>query len=228
MVELVEVFRRLKNKSCNETDYYYFYILTAIEAFQYEAESGSIKPLKWMLELLSKMDEHVKGWDGRYIIFVFVGLTFYNFARDLNYRYAISGEEAEDSFKIYDRFSSIVKKYQLLNTEVPIKDGKHLVYFVDAIYNALVMGNSSICHHEKKRLSTLREKYTDLLAIQQTYQVPDIIMGLHFHHHGKLQCLNGSIQEAWHSFEVAIDHLCSWKDCKASTVSYLYDVLFGK
>jgi len=222
------IFAELRNLSCIETDYYQFYTKCALEAFQYEAESGSIKPIKWMLELLSKLKEFISVWDRRYVIFVFVGFTFYNFARNINFRYGVPEIEFEDYFLVYDRFYAIVKKFDIAHTDVQIADRKHLVCFAEVISHALATSNANLSQDESMRSPILNEIFKKLVRFRNVYQVPDIIFGLHLHHQAKLHYLNGSVEKAWENFDKAIRLLSTWDDCEASRAVYLYDALCGK
>ena len=134
------IFRRLDRDKDVFTpkDYYEFFMKIAIEAFQYEAETGSIIPLDWAIELVEKMSDYLVDWQKQYVILVDIGFTIYNYIRDASYRYATPVDEVYHSLAICDRYTSLINN-TLLNNVNEVSDLKDLQYLSDAICIATVI-----------------------------------------------------------------------------------------
>ena len=73
----------LNKDSFSPEDYYEFFMKIALEAFQYEAETGSIAAFDWAIKLVEKMSDYLGDWQKQYVILVDIGFTIYNYIRDV-------------------------------------------------------------------------------------------------------------------------------------------------
>ena len=216
----------MRKKILFAQDYYEFYMKIALEAFQYEAEYGSILALAWGLELVEKMSDLVQDWREQYVILVDIGFTMYNYIRDASYRYAISIEEIHNSFRLCDRYRNLVTKTSgIVQGD---KNQRYLNYLADAIYIAIV-ASSPLIRTDNYR-SCAMEKSGNLLRyrIGSESQCPPILLGLHLYLAGKLHHESNTINEAWKNFVEAVKRLKCFGKTTRSIAAYFYDAVFGE
>ena len=228
---LLIVFRHLDHKKDDLTpeDYYQFFMKIALEAFQYEAETGSIVALDWAIELVEKMRDYLGDWQKQYVILVDIGFTIYNYIRDVSYRYATPVEEIQHSFRLCDRYRSVVNK-TLLNNVNDVSDKKDLQFLTGAIYAAMVSSSSAMSRIDERR-SLATELCNEVLKHRNdtsVHKCPFIIMGLYLYLAGKLHYQRDMFDEAWPNFIEAVEYLKPLGNTTRSTASYFYDAVFGE
>ena len=210
-------------------DYYQFFMKIALEAFQYEAETGSIAALDWAIELVEKMSDYLGDWQKQYVILVDIGFTIYNYIRDARYRYATPVDEIQHSFRLCDRYRSVVNK-TLLNCINEASDQKDLEHLTGAIYIAILSSSSAMSRIDKHR-SWATELCDEVLKHRidtSVHKCPSIIMGLHLYLAGQLHYQNDVFDKAWHHFVKAVEYLKPLGKNERSTASYFYDAVFGE
>jgi len=181
--------RRTYNQYPSKNGWFAFYARIAIEAFQYEAERGTMKALKWLLELVPDYisDKSVSIHPYRCIILVYTGISFYNFARDIKYRYAAPEETQHQFNELFDHFQDMVVNYTI-ETNSNININLNLRYFVTIIDAAFVLNTYSHIVDENI-LSNVREKIKVVVDKKgdSVRRVPNLLKGLYRHYWSKLQ-----------------------------------------
>ena len=217
---------KLQRKVLFAQDYYEFFMKIALEAFQYEAEYGSILALDWALELIKEMSDLVEGWRQQYVILVDIGFTMFNYARDVSYRYAISMEEIHQSLSLCDRYRNLLTKTSRLVEGDNNK--RYLDYLADVIYIGFVW--SSGLHRSDHYCSWAAKKSENILQYgnDSESQCPSILLGLHFYFLAKVYYLCNKINEAWDNLVEAVKHLKCFGETTRSTAAYFYNAVFGK
>ena len=212
-----------------EGDYYEFYRNIALQAFHYEAITGLIDAIEWVIKFLNKMEHYVKDWFEQYVILVDVGFTMYNYARDAMNRYAIPRYELIQSLELCDEYDKLVDKF-LERADIDVQNLRHLKFLANAIHIALVIATLPTNETDDQQQSAI-EKSTNIFKFFETepnVPCPTILMGLHYYLSGKLHHLNKNFGVAWFNYVRAVESLKSWKDSKASQASFYYDVIFGE
>ena len=221
-------------------EFFKFYRKIALEAFQYEAEFGSIAALDWALTLAMQMSNLIQDRSfeslvdigdfnfppyQQYVVLVDIGMTMYNYVRDAKHRYAISDKEQQHSMEIFDCYLGLVKALESIRHH----DRLHLVYLADLIYVAQVT-SSPLSRSEMHRSNAMKKSRRMLQLLNDSWQrehCPSILIGLHLHHSGKLHYMNESYHLAWIDYYNALDYLKSWEDYIGSSASYYHDVVYG-
>ena len=239
IMDLESVIVELKKTSREE--FFEFYQQIALEAFQYEAEFGSITALDWALTLAMQMSYLIQDRSfeslvdigdftfppyQQYVVLVDIGMTMYNYVRDVKHRYAISDQEQQHSMEIFDCYLGLVKGLVGIGRH----DKLHLVYLADLIYAAQVT-SSPLNRSEMHRSNAITKSRRMLQLLNNSWQrehCPSILIGLHLHHSGKLHYMNGNYHLAWIDYYNALDYLKFWEDYTGSTASYYFDVIYGE
>ena len=208
-------------------DYYTFFSEVALEAFQFEAESGSIAALDWALTLVEALGDYVKDQFEQYVILVDIGFTMYNYVRDTKIRYSMLDEEQRRFFKLFDRYKKLVSK---LSTNFLVYDQWHLGYLADAIHVSVVASSNRLSHSKTHR-SYAKEKLNKALKYRLNnpdMKYPSILAGLLLYYSGKLDYLNEDFESAWTAYLDAMQNLKCLAKNEGSTASYYYDVFYGE
>jgi len=191
------------------------------EAYQYEMESGSLRAIEWELELIlaDKLND-LAIWEDKYVILVFIGFTFYNFARDARYRYAMSEETHYRFYELFYRYKELVKHICDANAEIDEIQKHHIEMLENVIYVAFIVNI-----HDENHFSDALE----MLDRNNSSSNPGILNGLHLHYYAKLQAVEGNMDESLKEFEtVTTTLLAMFGVGKAFFTSYYYDAIIGK
>ena len=216
----------LKNRNFSMSEHYKFFEKIALEAFQYESETGSIRAIEWVLAILTKLD-HVTMFD-HFTVLVNVGFTMYNYVRDMNYRYGLTDDEQLRFLKQLDLYNLLQEKFfDKYRSQSRPEDRIHLLCLADVVYVAFVTCIQS--RDEKHRFWAVTKSNKAIAQYKnEDCLMPSILMGLHLHHNAKLKQTYGCIVAAWNNFNKALGCLVHWEKCKASMETYFYDALYGK
>ena len=207
---------------------YGFYSTLVLEAFQHEAETGSIRAVEWVMECAQNLN-NLKDLNEQYEILVAISLIFYNFARDARYRYGITAE-AENRFEVqYMRFKTLVEQYNHYNIKQNEKN--YLKSMTDLILLAFI-SNGPIPDRDR-RLKVLSTASSTLNRAKVDNCFPDLLIGLFAYHYARLRYQSTENQVRWYSiiieyYSKATEHLSIYANDETSLASYFYDVVFGK
>ena len=206
---------------------YEFYMKIALEAFQYEAETGSIIALDWALKLVKNFKDYLKDWNQQYVILVDIGFTMYNYARDTNHRYAIPDAEQYQLFELFDYYNELVHK---IEAKIDAEENQwHLECLSDAVYIAIITSTTLALNKEHRLIAVRKSSNVLQYRNNANLRCPTILMGLHLYLAGKLHYLNNKIDSAMDCYFHAAECLKCTKDVKGSmSVSYFYDAIYGK
>jgi len=212
---------RPKNK------WFAFYAKIAFQAFQYEAETGSIKALEWLLDLVQDyiLSESVSLHPYRSIILVYIGVSFYNFARDVKHRYAAPEETQYDFYFEFDRYRALVNLYHRKEKHLLSKDFiMNLKYSVTIIDAAFVLNTHNL---DNRDLSVTSEKIKEVMVQHSNpeHRVPNLLMGLHALHWSKLEEITANKMT---SLEVALMYLEKYRNGKSIFSTYFFDAWYGE
>ena len=164
-----------------------------LEAFQYEAEFGSIKTLVWALTLVEKMSDYDKDCNQQYTILVYIGFTMYNYVKDTKLRYAIPDDEVYQSYHLFERYNVLVNR--ISEESVGRRNHMHLTYLADAIYVAFM--TFSLLKHGIMNLQLAMEKSRRVL---DDSSCPSILKGVHHYLTGTLHYLDNKSECAQDSY----------------------------
>ena len=209
-------------------DYDKFFSEVALEAFQFEAESGSIAALDWAIALVETLDDYVKDQFKRYVILVDIGFTMYNYIRDAKNRYLMPDEEQCRFLKLFHRYKKLLGKGTFL-ANFSVYDQWHLGYLADTIYVSFIASSTTL-KHSKNHRSYAKEKLNKALkyCLDSNTNYPSILAGLLLYHSGKLDYLNEDFESAWAAYIDAMENLKYLAENEGSTASYYYDVFYGE
>ena len=212
---------------------YGFYATLALEAFQYEAETGSIRAIEWVLQCAGGLDL-LKDAIHRYEILVTIGITFYNFARDANFRYGISNVAQTKFDEQHQLYQGLVKQFVEDCPSYMIMElfKNRLNFLVDLVYVAFV--TSTRIRDEKHHSDAMQKvkKYI-LIARQEKDTFPKLLLGLFEYQAAKLDYSRQldrtpDYNKIFGHFSKAIQHLSQYKDNEHSVATYYYDVVYGE
>ena len=206
--------------------WYGLYATLALEAFQYEAATGSIKSIEWFL--LCYRGEYLSDFREKYYILLDFGFTFYNFTRDLKYRYGALNDE------LFSCFHKQLVVYKALVTSLPKSSStRFLLVLVTLIYSEFQLGN--YCVPNTKDFYQAKFLTKDVACYQQYYEdekqpMPAILCGINFRQCAKRY--DYIFTSLWRLAPVqlyanSIVLLRTYADKSHSTASYFYDVIAG-
>ena len=210
---------------------YGLYATLALEAFQYEAETGSMRAIEWVLQCAGGIDL-LSEFHHRYEILVTIGITFYNFARDANFRYGMTNE-TQIKFDYQRRlYSYLVSK---LNERFPdhmMQTNDELQFLADLISVAFTTSARirDAVHHWR---ATQRAKYFLKMVVEERARMPKLLLGLYEYQAAKLLYSSQdkfvlNYVEIFEHFSRAIQHLSHYKDGEHSVATYYYDAVYGE
>ena len=225
--------------AADEDDTWYdCYASLALEAFLHEAATGSIKAIEWFLICFKQ--KYLPDSHDQYLILVDIGFTFYNFTRDIKYRYAALNK------KLTIRFRALLQTYKAFVKSLPKSNAtRFLLLLKDLIYVGFVTSVHLICctqdDYEEFRLSIddynkALKVLSDAMWYDKYYQneaqpLPPILCGLAAYHAAKLYDMThyGSWRLApIQLYANAITKLRAYASKSESSASYFYDAIGGK
>ena len=205
--------------------WYGFYATLTLEAFQYEAATGSIKAIEWFFICFKQ--KRFSNFRDQYLILVDIGFTFYNFTRDLKYRYGALSNE------IIIRFKQQFKTFQTFVDLLPKSSStRFLQSLKDLIYVGFVTSSCRYCSQEDYcNAMKLAKK---VIYYDHYYQgLSPILCGLAVHHAAKLFNLTTQVHEhrsltPIQLYANAIVKLRAHAEKSDGSASYFYDAIGGK
>jgi len=202
--------------------------MIVLEALQYVAESGSIVAIDWALVFIAEMKNFFEdvSWKDQYIILVYFGIAFYNYTRDIRYRYGMIAKEKLRSYKLHDRYFILVEHLVSI-PGVGESDRQNLLYLVHAIYASFSTRFLSHDQAQRARAIALSKKVRQAKE-RKGSGLSVFLVGLHLHQLGELFYLEGYVKQAWTSYSDALKYLQFWVTCNSSVATYFYDVIYSK
>jgi len=221
------ILSELSEKECTVYQWYEFYSNLALEAFQHQAESGFITSIEWVLKLTQAehLRERVREWPLINVILLHISLSLYNFAKDAKYRYGLTDETLLRFYKQYDQYNNLVK-YFCDDREFVGEDGKHLLYFMDAILTEIVINN--YFKDKQHFYLSARDKVKNFIDIYHhgDEYIPKLLIGLYLRHAAKI--LTQDQTDAMEFFRKALKQLEEFSNGVSYLTSFYYDAVYGK
>ena len=219
----------------SDSQLYGLYATLALEAFQYEAETGSMRAIEWMLQCAGGLDLLSEFYQ-RYEILVTIGITFYNFVRDANFRYALTNETQIKFDQQYRLYRHIVSKFKEQFLDCTMRKQKQeieeLEFLADLITVAFVTSariRDAQCHPDEM----FTAKYFLEVRAREKARMPKLLLGLYEYQAAKLLYSSQDefvldYVEIFEYFSRAIQHLSHYKDNEHSIATYYYDAVYGE
>jgi len=202
--------------------WFLFYVYVANEAFQYQAKSGSVTAVEWVLEIIQAEGLQTKMTSKEVnIVLVYIGLSLYNFSRDIRYRYGVTDETLLRFYRQYDRYNVLIKKLDHYAENVSHQDVTHLRFFMNIIYIAFVRNTSTKDKHRCAKAKAMLDE-----QFRCSFQLPKFLIGLYRHHAATMTSKEKG--DVLMKLFDAMQELEEFKDERSIFASYYYDVIYGK